>query len=97
MPAGRRSLAREGEQLAAEHLTRAGYRIAARNVRAGGVEIDLSRVRALTVFVEAKARSGRGFGSPRRPSMRASALASYAAPAPGSTPTARDTHGPAST
>jgi putative endonuclease len=58
-------LATEGEQLAAEHLARAGYRIVARNVRAGGVEIDLVAARGrLVVFVEVKARSGRGFGAP---------------------------------
>lgn len=65
MPADRRSLASEGEQLAAEHLARAGYRIVARNVRAGGVEIDLVATRGrLVVFVEVKTRSGRGFGAP---------------------------------
>jgi len=62
---GRRSLASEGEQLAAEHLARAGYRIVARNVRADGVEIDLVATRgSLVVFVEVKTRSGRGFGAP---------------------------------
>jgi putative endonuclease len=65
MQEGRRSLATEGEQLAAEHLARAGYRIVARNVRADGVEIDLVAARGdLVVFVEVKARGGRGFGSP---------------------------------
>ena len=65
MPSGRRSLGSEGEQLAAEHLARAGYRIVARNVRADGVEIDLVATRgSLVVFVEVKARSGRGFGAP---------------------------------
>ena len=65
MPAGRRSLASEGEELAAEHLARAGYRIVARNVRADGVEIDLVATRgSLVVFVEVKTRSGRGFGAP---------------------------------
>jgi putative endonuclease len=62
---GRRSLALEGERLAAEHLARAGYRIVARNVRAGGVEIDVVAERpGLVVFVEVKARRSRGFGSP---------------------------------
>ena len=61
----RRSLALEGERLAAEHLARAGYRIVARNVRAGGVEIDVVAARGrLVVFVEVKARRGRGFGAP---------------------------------
>ena len=65
MPSDRRSLASEGEQLAAEHLARAGYRIVARNVRADGVEIDLVATRGpLVVFAEVKARSGRGFGAP---------------------------------
>src|SRR5262245_8840479 len=65
MEEGRRSLGTEGERLAAEHLARAGYRIVARNVRADGVEIDLVAARgALVVFVEVKARSGRGFGAP---------------------------------
>ena len=71
MPADRRSLASEGEQLAAEHLARAGYRIAARNVRADGVEIDLvadgaGTARSLS-FDEVKTRAaGAGFGAPRR-------------------------------
>ena len=62
---GRRSLALEGERLAAEHLARAGYRIVARNVRAGGVEIDVVAERpGLVVFVEVKTRRTRGFGLP---------------------------------
>ena len=62
---GRRSLALEGEWLAAEHLARAGYRIVARNVRADGVEIDLVATRgALVAFVEVKTRASRGFGAP---------------------------------
>jgi putative endonuclease len=61
----RRSLAAEGERLAAEHLARAGYRIAARNVRADGVEIDLVATRgALVAFVEVKTRSRRDHGAP---------------------------------
>jgi putative endonuclease len=61
----RRSLAAEGERLAAEHLARAGYRIVARNVRADRVEIDLVAARgALVVFVEVKTRAARGFGAP---------------------------------
>src|SRR5215470_6525867 len=65
MHEGRRSLATEGEQLAAEHLARAGYRIIGRNVRADRVEIDLVAVRGdLVVFVEVKARAGRRFGVP---------------------------------
>ena len=60
---GRRSLALEGERLAAEHLARAGYRIVARNVRADGVEIDLVAARGdLVVFVEVKTRRHDGFG-----------------------------------
>ena len=62
---GRRSLALEGERLAAEHLARAGYRIVARNVRAGGVEIDIVAARpGLVVFVEVKTRRTRRFGLP---------------------------------
>ena len=61
----RRSLAAEGERLAAEHLARAGYRIVARNVRADRVEIDLVAERGtLVVFVEVKTRASRGFGAP---------------------------------
>jgi putative endonuclease len=61
----RRSLALEGERLAAEHLERAGYRIVARNVRAGGVELDVVAARpGLVVFVEVKTRRARGFGAP---------------------------------
>ena len=61
----RRSLAQEGERLAAEHLARAGYRIVARNVRAAGVEIDVvAERRGLVVFVEVKTRRTRGFGAP---------------------------------
>jgi putative endonuclease len=58
-----RSLGSEGEDRAAAHLEAHGYRILDRNVRAGGVEIDLVVHRGrLVVFVEVKARRGRGFG-----------------------------------
>jgi putative endonuclease len=61
----RRSLAQEGERLAAEHLARRGYRIVGRNVRADRVEIDLIATRpGLIVFVEVKARRSRDFGLP---------------------------------
>jgi putative endonuclease len=61
----RRSLAQEGERLAAEHLARAGYRIVGRNVRAEGVEMDVVAMRpGLVVFVEVKTRSSRGHGLP---------------------------------
>ncbi len=61
----RRSLAQEGERLAAEHLARAGYRIVGRNVRSDGVEIDVIAMRrGLVVFVEVKTRRSRGFGLP---------------------------------
>jgi putative endonuclease len=57
---------RSGEDLAAEHLERQGYRILARNYRTRQAEIDIiARHRGVLVFVEVKARRGRGYGHPK--------------------------------
>jgi putative endonuclease len=56
---------RAAERRVAWHYRLRGYRILARNVRAGRVELDLivRRGRKL-VFVEVKAKEGRGYGDP---------------------------------
>jgi putative endonuclease len=57
---------RSGEDLAAEHLDRRGYRILHRNFRTREAEIDIiARHRGVIVFVEVKARRGRGYGHPK--------------------------------
>jgi putative endonuclease len=57
----RQHLGRLGERLAAEHLERLGYTIVARNHRTRHGEIDLIATRdGALVFVEVKARRGRG-------------------------------------
>ncbi len=57
----RQHLGRLGEQLAAEHLERLGYTIVCRNHRTRFGEIDLIACAGETlVFVEVKARRGRG-------------------------------------
>ena len=54
-----------GEAAAAAYLQEQGYAIVARNYRCTDGELDLvARAGATIVFVEVKARSGIGFGSP---------------------------------
>jgi len=61
----RRGTARRGEALAALWLRVKGYRIEARNWRCPLGEIDIVASRGDTlVFVEVKARTGQGAGSP---------------------------------
>jgi putative endonuclease len=56
---------RQGEQLAAEHLTGLGWAILARNWRDGPRELDLVAFRdGVLAFVEVKARVGRDCGNP---------------------------------
>lgn len=56
---------REAEERACEHLRSLGYLIVARNWRWRGGEVDIIAKDGDTlVFVEVKARSGRGFGAP---------------------------------
>ena len=55
-----------GERAAARHLRRRGYAILARNYRASGGEIDLvASDDGTLVFVEVKARSATGYGTPQ--------------------------------
>jgi putative endonuclease len=55
-----------GERVAARHLRRRGYHILARNYRAPGGEIDLvASDDGTLVFVEVKARSAIGYGTPQ--------------------------------
>lgn len=61
----RKELGRLGESIAAEHLTELGYEVIARNWRTARGEIDLiARAGDVLVFVEVKARRGRGAGLP---------------------------------
>lgn len=53
------------EQTAMRYLASRGWHVVAHRFRAGRVEIDLvARRGPLVVFVEVKARRGRGFGTP---------------------------------
>ena len=54
-----------GESLALEYLAGKGYELVQRNYRTRWGELDLIlRVADVLVFVEVKARRGRGFGDP---------------------------------
>lgn len=62
---GRAELGRWGEDLAVQHLQAAGYEVLARNWRCREGELDVvARHGEALVFVEVKARSGRGYGEP---------------------------------
>jgi len=61
----RAELGRWGEDLAVQHLEAAGCEVLARNWRCREGELDVVvRDGPALVFVEVKARSGRGFGEP---------------------------------
>jgi putative endonuclease len=61
----RRTLGKEGEEIAAKYLRLLGYSVVGRNVRLGRGEIDLIMFDATTVvFVEVKSNRGRRFGAP---------------------------------
>ena len=61
----RQSLGKLGEELACEELQRRGYAIVDRRFRTRCGELDIvARDGHVLVFVEVKARSGGGFGSP---------------------------------
>ncbi len=61
----KQKIGRWGETLAAEYLEAKGWTILARNVRSVYGELDLvAQQGGTTVFVEVKARTGRGFGQP---------------------------------
>ena len=61
----RQSLGKLGEDLACEELERRGYAIVERRFRTRCGELDIvARDGDVLVFVEVKARSGGGFGSP---------------------------------
>jgi putative endonuclease len=58
-------LGRYGEDLAAEHLAAQGLQVLERNWRCREGELDIvAREGRVLVFVEVKARSGTGFGTP---------------------------------
>ena len=62
--AWRRRTGRDGEDLAARHLTQLGYRIVARNFRCRAGEIDLiAEEGGDLVFIEVRARRSRRFGT----------------------------------
>ena len=62
---GRVSFGKLGEDLACEELRRRGYRILERRFRTRCGELDIiARDGAVLVFVEVRARSGGGFGTP---------------------------------
>jgi putative endonuclease len=64
LPAGRRSLGRLGEELAAAHFERLGFGVIARNVRTRHGEIDLIAFDGATlVFAEVKTRRLTGPGA----------------------------------
>ena len=61
----RAQLGRWGEDLAVQHLQAAGYEVLDRNWRCREGELDVvAREPGVLVFVEVKARSGTGFGTP---------------------------------
>ncbi len=61
----RAQLGRWGDDLAVQHLQAAGCEVLARNWRCREGELDVVvRDGPAVVFVEVKARSGRGFGEP---------------------------------
>jgi putative endonuclease len=63
--ADRRSLGRQGEDWAAQHLQDAGFTILARNWRCPAGEVDIvARSGDILVLVEVKARANRAFGLP---------------------------------
>jgi len=74
---------RQAEEQVARLLEERGYRILHRNFRAGRWEADIVAWKdGLYVFVEVKARGGRGFGSPgeavtREKRRRLEAVARY--------------------
>lgn len=61
----RQAFGKRGEDLACEELQRRGYTILDRRFRTRCGELDIiARDGGVLVFVEVKARSGSGFGSP---------------------------------
>ena len=64
MSSDRAQLGRAAEDAACAYLESLGLRIMRRNLRGPGGEIDIVAAEGETiVFIEVKARSGRGFGS----------------------------------
>ena len=61
----RKALGTQGEKIAQDYLMKRGYRLVERNYRVPPYEIDLIVEKDDTlVFVEVKARSRRGYGTP---------------------------------
>ncbi|MEW6771356.1 MAG: YraN family protein [Bacillota bacterium] len=66
MPEKRKRLGKLAETLAAEHLRRKGYRILVQNYRCRCGEVDIVALDGRTlVFVEVRAKSTTGFGTPQ--------------------------------
>ena len=62
---GRRETGRRGEDVAAAFVAALGWRVVVRNFRCRAGEIDVVALDGDTVvFVEVRARTGRGFGTP---------------------------------
>ena len=62
---GRRETGRRGEDVAAAFVAGLGWRVVVRNFRCRAGEIDVVALDGDTVvFVEVRARAGRGFGTP---------------------------------
>ena len=62
---GRRETGRRGEDVAAAFVAGLGWRVVVRNFRCRAGEIDVVAMDGDTVvFVEVRARAGRGFGTP---------------------------------
>jgi len=79
-------IGRWGEQAAADYLQNSGYTLLEKNAHASHGEIDLvARLEGVTVFVEVKTRTSRGFGlpeeaiSPRKLARMRAAAELYAA------------------
>jgi putative endonuclease len=61
----KQALGKEGERIAERYLKKKGYKLIERNYRCKGGELDLIALdRRVVVFVEVKARTGQGYGSP---------------------------------
>lgn len=64
-PTIRALIGAQGEEIAAQHLTAIGYRILERNWRCRYGELDIIAENSdEVVFIEVKARTGSGFGTP---------------------------------
>lgn len=61
----RKTLGRQGEEIAVTYLVQEGYQITSRNYRAAGGEIDIIvEKNSMTIFVEVKTNRSDTFGPP---------------------------------